>query len=411
MDDKELDDILNDPIFDISDTERNLFTLPDALRLKKERDKSDYVAQRKPCEDFQDFAHLFRQTHLELKEGKRSLARYNEKALREGGFYIISGTMVYLDKIIDLHKDERNYKHTDGRTRVIYENGMESDIKLRTLGKNIYTDGFIITENKEDDHLALQAFKVNNEDIHDGWIYILRSLSEQPEIANQKNLYKIGFSTTPASERIKNAEYEPTYLMDKVEIVADWKTYNMKTQAFEAIIHQFFAAVKFHLKVYDLAGKEYKPQEWFVAPLPIIKSVIQHIIDGSIIKYRYNSQLQVLEKIEEKEKRIVSEKINTEGWSILSLIIKDKYFKEILSGEKTIEYRELKQSKLAAYTWVDKETGTRYLKKYDAIRFYVGYHKDRESALVEVTDTTYNTEIQTVEYHLGKALEVSLKNR
>lgn len=410
MDDKELDDILKDPIFDISDTERELFTLPEALRLKRERDKTDYVAQRKVCDDFEKYAPLFRQVHKELKEGKRSLGRYNEKALREGGFYIVSGVMVYLDEIIDLHKDERNYKHKDGRTRVIYENGMESDIKLRTLGKNIYTDGFIITESKEEDHLALESFKVNTEDVHDGWIYILRSLSEHPEIAGQKDLYKIGFSTTPVKERIKNAEYEPTYLMDKVEIVADWKTYNMQTHVFEDLIHQFFSAVKFHLKVFDLAGKEHKPREWFIVPLPIIKSAIQHIIDGSITQYCYNHQLQMLEEIEEKEERIVSEKINTDGWNILSLIIKDKYFKDILSGEKKIEYRELKQSKIASYTWVEKETGTRYLKKYDAIRFYVGYHKDRESALVEVIDTTYAAEIQTVEYHLGKVLEVNLKN-
>ncbi|NDV67188.1 GIY-YIG nuclease family protein [Bacteroides sp. 224] len=410
MDDKELDDILKDPIFDISDTERELFTLPEALRLKKERDKTDYVAQRKVCDDFDKYAPLFKRVHQDLKEGKRSLGRYNEKALREGGFYIVSGVMVYLDEIIDLHKDERNYKHKDGRTRVIYENGMESDIKLRTLGKNIYTDGFIITESKEEDHLALESFKVNTEDVHDGWIYILRSLSEHPEIAGQKDLYKIGFSTTPVKERIKNAEYEPTYLMDKVEIVADWKTYNMQTQIFEDLIHRFFSAVKFHLKVFDLAEKEHKPREWFIVPLPIIKSAIQHIIDGSITKYRYNHQLQMLEEIEEKEDRIVSEKINTDGWNILSLIIKDKYFKEILSGEKKIEYRELKQSKIASYTWVEKETGIRYLKKYDAIRFYVGYHKDRESALVEVIDTTYAAEIQTVEYHLGKVLEVNLKN-
>lgn len=411
MDDQELDDILNDPIFHISDTERELFTLPEALRLKKERDKTDYVAQRKACDDFEKYAPRFKQVHKELKEGKRSLGRYNEKALREGGFYIVSGVMVYLDAIIDLHKDDRNYKHKDGRTRIIYENGMESDIKLRTLGKNIYTDGFIITENKEEDYLALQSFKVDKEDVHDGWIYILRSLSEHPEIAGQENLYKIGFSTTPVKERIKNAEYEPTYLMDKVEFVADWKTYNMRTQAFEDLIHQFFSAVKFHLKVFDLAGKEHKPREWFIVPLPIIKSVIQHIVDGSIVKYRYNAQMQVLEEVGEKKERITSEKINTDGWSILSLIIKEKYFREILSGNKTIEYRELKQSKLNTYTWVEQESGTRFLKKYDAVRFYVGYHKDRDSALVEVVDTTYDTENQTVEYHLGKVLEVNLKNK
>ena len=34
----------------------------------------------------------------------------------------------------------------------------------------------------------------------------------------------------------------------------------------------------------------------------------------------------------------------------------------------------------------------------------MGYHKDRDSALVQVTDTVYNEGI--VEYHLGMILEV-----
>ena len=40
---------------------------------------------------------------------------------------------------------------------------------------------------------------------------------------------------------------------------------------------------------------------------------------------------------------------------------------------------------------------------YDALRLFVGYHKDRESALVQVVDTTYSNGV--VEYHLGMILE------
>ncbi|MDD4514830.1 GIY-YIG nuclease family protein [Massilibacteroides sp.] len=405
----ELDDILNDPLFNITDTEKKLFSLSEILILKANKQKTDYVAQKKECQDFYLYAPLFKQVHQELSRGKRSLVRYSEKNLKEGGFYIVSGVLAFLEKIINVHVDKSG--HTDGRTRIVYENGTESDIKLRTLGKNIQHDGFVVTESKEYDNWSLDSFKVGDEDIHDGWIYILRSLSEEPEIANQKDLYKIGFSTTSVKERTKNSEYEPTYLMDKVEIVREWKTYNLKTQAFESIIHQFFAAARFNVKVYDLAGNEHKPKEWFVVPLPIIQTVIQRIIDGSIIKYHYNTQLQMLEEVDEQSEQLQSDKIDTAGWHILSLIIKEKYFKEILSGEKTIEYRELKQNKLSSYTWVEQESGIRYLKKYDAIRFYVGYHKDRDLALVEITDTTYDEDNQMIKYHLGKVLEVSIKER
>ena len=88
---------------------------------------------------------------------------------------------------------------------------------------------------------------------------------------------------------------------------------------------------------------------------------------------------------------------------VLTLNIKKVYFDEIMNGEKKIEYRELKQTTLNKYTYMDESDGKRYLRRYDALRLFVGYHKDRESALVQVTDTTYNDGI--VEYHLGLILE------
>ena len=90
--------------------------------------------------------------------------------------------------------------------------------------------------------------------------------------------------------------------------------------------------------------------------------------------------------------------------SFFSVDFKKEYFDEIIKGRKKIEYRELKQTTLNRYTYLDESDGKRYLRRYDALRLFVGYHKDRESALVQVTDTTYQEGI--VEYHLGLILEV-----
>ncbi len=90
---------------------------------------------------------------------------------------------------------------------------------------------------------------------------------------------------------------------------------------------------------------------------------------------------------------------------IVTLIIKKVYFDAILSGTKKVEYRQLKQTTLNKYTWLNPEDGKRHLKKYDAVRFYVGYNKDRETALVEIVDTVYDKATQTVEFHLGRILE------
>ena len=77
---------------------------------------------------------------------------------------------------------------------------------------------------------------------------------------------------------------------------------------------------------------------------------------------------------------------------ILQLIIKQKYFDEILSGAKTQEFREIRPNTQKKYCELDEEgyckevDGILIPRKYDAIQFYVGYNKDRASALVEVKD-------------------------
>ena len=52
MDNKELDDILNDPIFNLSDEEKSLFAFPEVLHVKAKRGEAEYVAQRVECGDF-----------------------------------------------------------------------------------------------------------------------------------------------------------------------------------------------------------------------------------------------------------------------------------------------------------------------------------------------------------------------
>lgn len=201
-------------------------------------------------------------------------------------------------------------------------------------------------------------------------------------------------------QRIANAEHDPTYLMAPVKIVATYKVVNMNSQMFEDLIHQLLMFVQFQVYVYDEQGIEHQPQEWFVVPLPVVDVIIQKIMDGSIVGYTYNPQLECLEK------RVVKAKstFDTSGMKVLTLNIKKTYFDEIISGTKTIEYRVLKQTTLNKYTYLDESDGKRYLRRYDALRLFVGYHKDRESALVQVTDITYNEGI--VEYHLGMVLEV-----
>lgn len=399
--DKELDELFSDPLLNVSSEEAKLFDIPAEMRrvMEAKRLQPDHYAQKKTCEDFSLYRPLFDKVQKELSEGKRSLVRTSKTSnLDEGHFYVVDGGLVYLAEIKETKRSRNGM--IDGRTRCIYENGTESDILLETLRKNVLYNGFGVTEPQEKE-LTDFAQTMTEGDKATGFIYVLRSLSPSPEIADIKNLYKIGFTTNSVEERIANAVHEPTYLMAPVQIMLTAQIVNMNSHIFEQLVHQVFDAVQFQVKVYDDEGAEHVPSEWYIAPLEIIELVIKKIADGSITQYSYNPDMQCLEK------RIIKKTstFDTTGLKILTLNIKDVYFKQIMDGSKTIEYRDLKQTTLNKYTYVDEADGKRYLRRYDAIRFYVGYHKDRDSALVQVVDTTYNSSTGEVEYHLGHILE------
>lgn len=398
--DKELEEIFNDPLLNITQKEAELFNIPEDMRKAMEsKKKPDYIAQHKLCDNFKDYQPLFKQMHKELKTGQRTLMRVSKTvSLEAGHFYITDGQMLLLESIGDLSKD--NSKGSlNGRTRCVYENGTESDILLQTLRKNVVSDGYAITETQgESESKFFTKTDIKTQDKITGYIYVLRSLSDNTAIKEQKDLYKIGFSTATVEERISNAQHEPTYLMAQVEIVASYKVVNLHSQKFEDIIHQILKPVRFHLTVTDDKGNGHEPKEWFVVPLNIVNLIIEKILDGTIINYNYNPQMQCLEKVVSKQKAT----FDTSGMKILTLNIKKVYFDEIIRGEKKIEYRELKQTTLNRYTYLDETDGKRYLRRYDALRLFVGYHKDRESALVQVMDITYNERV--VEYHLGSVI-------
>lgn len=397
--DKELEALFDDPLLKMSKEEESLFDIPQDMRRVIAKKKADYVAQHKLCENFEDYKPLFAKVHQELKEGRRSLVKINKTAtLTAGRYYFVSGQMLLLEQIGELKKSSNSLP--DARTRCIYENGTESDILLQTLRKNVVGDGYAISELQEEvDAQFFNNSDITTEDKVTGYIYVLSSLSDNPVIKQEKNLYKIGFTTNSVEQRIANAENDPTYLMAPVKIVATYKVVNMNSQMFEDLVHQLLMPVQFQVTVFDEQGKEHQPQEWFVVPLPVVDVIIKKIMDGTIVGFTYNPQLECLEK------RVVKNKstFDTTGMKVLTLNIKKVYFDEIMNGEKKIEYRELKQTTLNKYTYLDESDGKRYLRRYDALRLFVGYHKDRESALVQVTDTTYNNGI--VEYHLGLILE------
>lgn len=286
---EQLEAILNDPLLsDIEDgADLGLFDIPEYMRQRLEaRKEADYVGKRRPCEDFEKYADGFREIHQGLKSGKYRLTKFSIKHLNTGRYFVEDGVIGYL---VGIENDEVDkYGTRDGRTRIIYENGSESDIKFKTLTKNLSVTGYSIIDCSDISSEEFEKyFTPNANDVESGTIYVLRSKSTLPEIAAIKNLYKIGFTATSVESRIANAQKEPTYLCADVEVVATWKVYNVKSSTFEAIIHKLFAAVQLQITI-----DGHKPKEWFVVPFNIIEETVTNIIKG--LPMVYDSKLQQL---------------------------------------------------------------------------------------------------------------------
>lgn len=288
---EQLEAILNDPLLaDIEDgADLGLFDVPEYMRQRLEaRKEAEYIGKRRPCEDFDKYADGFKEIHQGLKSGKYRLAKFSIKHLQTGRYFVEDGMIGYLVGVENDKVDQ--YGTRDGRTRIIYENGSESDIKFKTLTKNLSVTGYSIQDCSEMTTEEFeQCFTLTDKDVESGTIYVLRSKSSRPEIAALKDLYKIGFTVTSVESRIANAKNEPTYLCADVEVVATWKVYNVKSSTFEALIHKLFAPVQLQITV-----DGHRPKEWFIVPFHIIEEAINLIIARKPIMYDESLQQIIL---------------------------------------------------------------------------------------------------------------------
>lgn len=291
-----IDDILGDDSLDIlgGDAE-GLF---DFKHTPKEDDRAnaDFVARRKPCDDFEKYEPIFQEIQADLANGKRSLIEFKEDNIKEGYFYTHNGVLMLLE-CIDISQGEQSFssgKRTrkDGRTRCVFENGTVSNMLYRSLAKILYVNGRVVTQDidKMNEDFAASFSNITNEDEEDGYIYVLKSKSTDEQISSIQNLFKIGYSKVDVVERIKNAEKEPTYLMASVSIQGAWKCFNMNPQKLEQLLHNFFGRSCLELDVFDAKGKRYTPREWFIAPLEVIEQAIELIISGKVVGYKFDQE-------------------------------------------------------------------------------------------------------------------------
>lgn len=258
------------------------------VRSAEEKRAAEEIARREKCADFAKFEPLFKQVKEELANGTRVTRPFELKAeIRPGAFFIVGGLITYVAEMGEVFTNAQG--RTDARLRVIFDNGTESGMLMRSLQRQLHEDdaGRRITDAAPG---PLFADRAEDGETEAGTIYVLRSKSAHPVVEQHRQImHKIGVTSGTVEARIAGAEKSSTYLLAGVEVVATYKVYGVNCQKLESLIHKVFSAAQINLSIPDRFGHLVKPREWFLVPLGVIDEAVQRIRDRSILFYTYDA--------------------------------------------------------------------------------------------------------------------------
>lgn len=132
------------------------------------------------------------------------------------------------------------------------------------------------------------SFSFYADDQITGYIYVLKSLSNNPEvkrIQSEYPLYKVGFTSNTVEKRIANAENESTYLYGPVKVVAEYQVVNLNPEALETALHHALSNYRLDVDIKAPNGHIIHPREWFVVSLETINTLINKIMSNLRINY------------------------------------------------------------------------------------------------------------------------------
>lgn len=266
------------------------------VRSAADKRAAEEIANRTKCEDFDQFKPLFAEVKKDLGTGTRETRPFQTMAeIKKGEFFIVGGQIAYVAEVGREFISE--YDRRDSRLRVIYDNATESDVLLRSLQRALHRDeaGRRITDPVAGPLFAEEA---EDGDLASGTIYVLRSKSDNPVVAaNRDVLHKIGVTGGKVETRIANATLDPTFLMADVEIVATYKLSNINRTKLENLIHRIFDPARLDIEIKDRFGNPITPREWFLVPVFVIDEAVERIKDGTITNYRYDPRTASLAAI------------------------------------------------------------------------------------------------------------------
>jgi hypothetical protein len=274
------DAIANDP-FGLLDDGDSIFALK---HVPKSPTMPEQIARRRPAENFKQFEPLFEQCHADLRSGIRKLLPFkNPSQIEVGKLFVLNGVLLYVAEMGDRELDK--IRKANARTRCIFENGTESDLLMQSLASNLYKDGRRVTE-PSDVTLERMGLAPNTKM---GYVYVLRSLSENEQLAPFADVHKIGFTTRTVEQRIAGAEKHSTFLNAPVEEVAAYKLPAAAAGSVESLLHKFFSSARLDIWLDRSGYTVAEANEWFDVPLPVIDEAITLIENDAIASYQYDA--------------------------------------------------------------------------------------------------------------------------
>ena len=259
------------------------------VRSSADKRAAEEIADRKTCEDFETFKPLFDRVQKEVKTGLRQSQPISSKnrAVEAGDFFVLDGITLYVAEVGEPLKTTAG--EVDSRLRVIFANGTESNMLLRSLQRAFYNDPAARRLVSPESGQLSFGGELEADDVESGTIYVLRSLSDHPYVTQHRELiHKIGVTGSKVETRIANAEHQSTYLLAKVDVVATYKLAGINRTRMENLFHKLFGPARLNITINDRFGHPVQPEEWFLVPIFIIDEAVERIKDGSITQYVYD---------------------------------------------------------------------------------------------------------------------------
>ena len=268
------------------------------VRTSADKRAAEEIADRKSCEDFETFKPLFERVQADLKTGLRQAQSIEagRRAIEAGDFFVLDGITLYVAEVGEPLKTTAG--EVDRRLRLIFANGTESNLLLRSLQRAFYNDPAARRLVSPESGQLSFGGELEADDVESGTIYVLRSLSDHPYVAQHRDLiHKIGVTGGKVETRIADAEHDATYLLAKVEVVATYKLAGINRTRMENLFHRLFTSARLNITINDRFGHPVQPQEWFLVPLFVVDEAVARIRDGSITQYLYDPTAARLVKI------------------------------------------------------------------------------------------------------------------